>query len=149
MAFLPEHFQARPRQTYYHMVHILNPIAPGGGGTYVVPGSHLKTYAAAEKLGLERLGELKNDPIGVAGLDIKEAIEMQPQEGDLFVFNPMCLHSASVNTSSQPRYVYFASFFDPSAQYLQDHLKAVNYQRSFPDSLRDNLPTAMQTLVAA
>ena len=150
MAFLPEHYNARPRQTYFHMVHILNPIEPGGGGTAVVPGSHHLTYAAAEKLGsVEELTTLKNDPIGVAGIDVSQAIEMQPQEGDLFVFNPMCLHSASVNTSSQSRYVYFASFMDSSAQYLREFLDKTGYQRAFPDSLRDNLPTALQSLIAA
>lgn len=149
MTFMPEHFNARPRQTYYHMVHALNNVAPGGGGTTVVPGSHHKSYAAAAKLGIDRLSELKNDPINVAGIDLAEAVELHPQEGDLLVFNPMCLHSASVNTSSEPRYVYFASFFDASAQFLLDHLNSVNYKRTFPETLRNNLPETLQSLLAA
>ena len=150
MAFLPEHYNARPRQTYFHMVHALNTIVPGGGATTIIPGSHHKTYAAAAKLGfLEALKELKADPIGVAGIDLNDAIEVLPQEGDLLIFNPMCLHSASDNLSDSPRYVYFASFMDDSATALKEHLEAVNYQRAFPDSLRDNLPADLRSLVAA
>ena len=147
MAFLPEHYEARPRQTYFHMVHALNNVAPGGGGTTVVPGSHHKAYAAAKKRGLEGLAQLKKNPIEVAEIDLDEAVELQPQEGDLLVFNPMCLHSASANVSSQPRYVYFASFMDSSARFLQDHLKSVNYQRAFPDEMRDNLPAHLKPLL--
>lgn len=150
MAFLPEHFNARPRQTYFHMVHALNTIPPSGGATTIIPGSHLKTYAAAERLGsIEAIKELKADPVGVAGLNLDEAIEVLPNEGDLLVFNPMCLHSASDNFSDSPRYVYFASFMDASAQYLQDFLTSTNYQRTFPDSLRENLPAHLHSLLTA
>ena len=148
MAFLPEHFEARPLQTYFHMVHALNTVPPSGGATTIVPGSHHKTYAAAQKLGsTEALKELRSDPIGVAEIDLSEAIEVCPQEGDLLVFNPMCLHSASPNVSDVPRYVYFASFKDTSAEYLDEFLKATNYQAGFPDSLRDNLPHELQSLL--
>lgn len=148
MAFLPQHQAARPRQTYFHMVHALNTIPHGGGPTMIVPGSHHKTYAAAENLGsTEALETLKSDPIGVAGIDLNEAIEVLPKEGDLLIFNPMCLHSPSGNFSDSPRYVYFASFMDDSAIFLQEHLKAVNYERAFPDSLRDNLPANLHSLV--
>lgn len=149
MTFMPEHFSARPRQTYYHMVHVLNNVLPGGGGTTIVPGSHHQTFAVAEKLGIERLGELKADPIGVAGIDLSKAVEMNPQEGDLLVFNPMCLHSASANISAEPRYVYFASFYDSSAQHLRDFLDRSGNPRPFPESLRENLPEELQTLLTA
>lgn len=150
MAFLPEHYSARPRQTYFHMVHALNTIPASGGATTIIPGSHHKTYATAQKLGsLEALKEMKADPIGVAGIDLNDAIEVLPQEGDLLIFNPMCLHSASDNLSDSPRYVYFASFMDDSATALKEHLKAVNYQREFPDSLRDNLPANLRSLLTA
>lgn len=147
MAFMPEHFNARPRQTYYHMVHILNDVAPGGGGTTVVPGSHHKTYAAAARLGRERLGELKSEPAAAAGIDLGEAMELSPGEGDLLVFNPMCLHSASANVSDQSRYVYFASFMDDSAKFLKDHLISVNYRRAFPDEMRAHLPAELQPVL--
>ena len=149
MTFMPEHYNARPRQTYFHMVHSLNNVAPDGGGTALIPGSHLKTYAAAQRLGPERLGELKSDPIEVAGLDLKDAVQLAPQEGDLLVFNPMCLHSATVNTSKESRYVYFASFFDSSAHHLIDYLEGINYQRTFPDGMVDELPEELKSLVVA
>ncbi len=148
MAFLPEHYHARPRQTYFQMVHALNTIPPHGGATMILPGSHHKTYQAAQKLGLDGLETLKADPIGAAALDLDDVIEVRANEGDLFVFNPMCLHSASTNLSNQPRYVYFASFMDKSAAHLKEHLKKVNYQRAVPDSLRGNLRAELLPLLA-
>lgn len=147
--FLPEHYNARPRQTYFHMVHALSNVPKGGGGTTVIPGSHKKSFAAAEKIGtVDGLDELKQNPIEVAGLDLNDAIELHPTEGDLLVFNPMCLHSASSNISDSPRYVYFASFYDSSAQYLQRNLTPGNhYSNVVPDSLRDNLPAELQSLL--
>ena len=153
MAFLPQHYEARPRQTYFHMVHALNTVPPSGGATTIIPGSHRATYAAAQKLGsTEKLDELKRDPVGVADIDLTGAIEVCPEEGDLLVFNPMCLHSASRNVSDVSRYVYFASFYDASAEYLADFLKDIylkdaNAGKGFPDSLRDNLPSDLKVLL--
>lgn len=148
MAFLPEHYEATPRQTYFHMVHCLNTVAPGGGAFTIVPGSHHQTFAAAKKLGDEsRLNELKMSPIEVAGIDVSRAVEVCAREGDLLVFNPMALHSASGNRSPAPRYVYFASFHDASARYLKRALESTNYSPAFPDSLRDNLPPELQSLL--
>lgn len=149
MAFLPEHYNARPRQTYYHMVHALNDVTPSAGATTIIPGSHHKTYAAAAKLGsTEALAELKSDPINVANIDLNDAIEILPREGDLLIFDPMCLHSPSANLSDSPRYVYFASFTDVSATYLMDFLKATNYERGFSNSFRESLPSHLQSLVS-
>lgn len=148
MAFLPEHYDARPRQTYFHMVHALSTIVPHGGATMILPGSHHKTYRAAQKLRLDGLESLKADPVGIADLDLNDVVEVRATEGDLFVFNPMCLHSASTNLSNQSRYVYFVSFMDESAAHLQEHLKKVCYQRAFPPSLRDNLRSDLQSLLA-
>lgn len=150
MAFMPEHYNARPRQTYFHMVHALNTIPPSGGATTIIAGSHHKTYAAAARLGsTEALAELKSDPIGVAGIDLNDAIEILPNEGDLLIFDPMCLHSPSANLSDSPRYVYFASFADVSAVYLMDFLKSINYERGFSDAFRDGLPADLKSLVTA
>lgn len=148
MAFLPQHYRAAPRQTYFHMVHALNSVPSGGSATYIVPGSHHRTYAVARRLGsVEKLAALKNEPIDMAEIDLSEAVEVLPNEGDLLVFNPMCLHSPSPNTSHQPRYVYFASFMDSSAEYLRHHLLSTGYHHGFPDSLRDNLPCDLQSLL--
>ncbi len=150
MPFLPEHYEARPRQTYFHMVHALNTVPPNGGATTIIPGSHHKTYAKARELGsIEALQPLKENPIEVAGLDLDGAIEVLPQEGDLLVFNPMCLHSASTNISDQSRYVYFASFMDESAEYIRQSLRDIDYQRAFPDSMREAMPENLKYLLEA
>ena len=149
MAFLPRHNEARPRQTYFHMVHCLNAVAPGGGAFTIVPGSHHTTYAVARRLGTEeRLSELKASPIEVAGIDTNEAIEVCANEGDLLVFNPMALHSPSVNTTTEPRYVYFASFYDESADYLKRHLQATNYCPQFSADLTQHLQEQLRPLLA-
>ncbi len=149
MAFLPQHYQARPRQTYFHMVHCLSDVPAGGGGTTIVPKSHHQTYAAARELGSpQALVALKENPADVANVDLSQAIELQPALGDLLIFNPMCLHSASSNVSDAPRYVYFASFYDASAAYLREFLESTNYNKGFPDSLRDNLPDELQPLLS-
>lgn len=143
-AFLPRHYEARPRQTYYHMVQALNTVPPNGGAFMIVPGSHHQTYATAAKTTTpEELEALHHDPIGVAGIDTSQAIEVRPNDGDLLIFNPMCLHSASGNASTQSRYVYFASFFDVSAkefwQMFRDE-NSFNERNNYPDSLREALP---------
>jgi len=149
MPFFPSHYDASPRQTYYHMVHALNPVAPHAGAFTIVPGSHKKTYAATAKLSDEKeLKEFQSNVIEKAGIDISEAIEVLPEDGDLLVFNPMALHSASANVGEHSRYVYFASFFDTSADYLQRRLDEKNVRGHFPDSLRDNLPDELKILLA-
>jgi len=146
--FLSRHYIATPRQTYFHMVHCLNTVAPGSGAFTIVPGSHKLTFAAADKIGSEDgLAELGTNPIELAGVDISKAIEVNANAGDLLVFNPMALHSASANGGSEPRYVYFASFMDISAQYLANDLKKIDYRPNFPDSLRDNLPEELKYLL--
>lgn len=149
-AFLPGHYQARPRQTYFHMVHALSTVAPGGAGFTIVPGSHHLTYAAAARLGSAgELPKLKADPVGVAGIDVAKAIEVLAEDGDLLVFNPMALHSASRNVTAVPRYVYFASFFDVSAQQLEEAVNYTLYRNNypFPVTLHDNLPPHLQPLL--
>ena len=147
-AFFPRHYAAVPRQTYFHMVHCLNTVPPGGAAFMIVPGSHRLTYAASARMETDAdLARLKNDPGGVAGVDPAEGIEVRPAEGDLLVFNPMALHSASGNATRQPRYVYFASFFDRTAVDLHSELSRTGYRDGFPPSLRDNLPPRLRTLL--
>lgn len=146
--FLSRHYNATPRQTYYHMVHCLNTVAPGSGAFTIVPGSHKLTFAAADKIGVEdELAQLGPNAIEQAGIDLSKAIEVTAKAGDLLVFNPMALHSASSNGGTEPRYVYFASFCDTSAEYLAKDLKKIDYRPGFPDSLRDNLPDELKSLL--
>lgn len=142
--FFPRHYEAVPKQTYFHMVHCLNSVPAGGAAFMIVPGSHHLTYAASAQMHrAEELAEFKRDPAGVAGVDTDLGIEVCPDEGDLLVFNPMALHSGSGNATQESRYVYFASFFDASASELWDALRAAKYRDGFPASLREHLPEHM------
>ena len=101
--FLREHYDAVPRQTYFHMVTYLCDVAPGQAAFTILPGSHHKTYAAASQLcshaELQRyrgkLGQsggpfaaLKQDPVKVAGLDPSSAVEVTGSEGDCVICKP-------------------------------------------------------------
>lgn len=148
MTFLPSHYEARPRQTYYHMVHLCNTVTPGGGAFMIVPGSHKKTYARTATM------KTLDDPEGfrakaaeLAGVDASQGIEVTGNEGDLIVFNPMCLHSGSRNVTPQPRYAYFASFMDQSATYLWNHLRKTDYRKKFPESMVEALPEDLRVLL--
>lgn len=144
-AFAPGERDARPRQTYFHLVHALSAVEPGGGAFTIVPGSHRRTYAAVA--GGATLAALKADPVGVAGVDTAGAVEVCCNAGDLLVFDPMALHSASTNRRSAPRYVAFASFFDRSARRLEETLRATGYQKGYPAGMRDALPESLRGLL--
>jgi ectoine hydroxylase-related dioxygenase (phytanoyl-CoA dioxygenase family) len=140
-AFLPDEYEARPRQTYFHMVHACSTVEPGGGAFMIVPGSHHRAYAATARFTTaEELAAFRTDPIPASGVDVSEGIEVCAADGDLIIFNPMCIHSGSRNARSLPRYVYFASFFDVSARRLRDNLRAGSYIKAFSDDLRNGLP---------
>eukprot|EP01043_Picozoa_sp_COSAG02_P017943 COSAG02_NODE_825_length_16730_cov_58.738260_7_plen_218_part_00 len=98
--FLREHYDAVPRQTYFHMVTYLCDVVAGQAAFTILPGSHHKTYAVASQLcshaELQRyhgkLGQsggpfaaLKQDPVKVAGLDPSCAVEVTGSEGDCVI----------------------------------------------------------------
>lgn len=147
--FFPKHYHSVPRHTYYHFVHALNTVPAGGGAFTIVPGSHKKTYAATAKMSsVAEMRAFQPRAAELAGIDTKESIEVLAREGDLIVFNPMALHSASNNVTTQPRYVYFASFADVSADYLWNNIRETNYGPVFSDDLKNNLPPQWQDLLA-
>lgn len=148
-AFPAHCYEARPRQTYYHMVHALADVAAGQAATRIVPGSHHLTYATTAKLNSkEQLDAMKANVIEAAGIDLEKAIEIPANEGDVLIFNPMCLHAGAPNVCDSPRYVYFASFMDKSADYLANHLREARYlPKGFPDTLRNPLPGNRRHLV--
>ncbi|HZP84125.1 MAG TPA: phytanoyl-CoA dioxygenase family protein [Chthonomonadaceae bacterium] len=147
-AFFPDQYESTPRRTYYHMVHACSAVEPGGGAFMIVPGSHKQTYAATAALQTEEeLDAFKPNVVERAGVNLDEGIEVCANEGDLIVFNPMAVHSASGNARPQSRYVYFASFFDVSAQWLWNRLRAMKYRDNFPASLHDGLPPELRGLL--
>ena len=81
-AFFPRQYKAVPRQTYFHMVHCLNTVGPGGAAFMIVPESHQLTYAASAQMRTdEELATLKQDPAGVAGIDLSQGIEFARMKG--------------------------------------------------------------------
>lgn len=105
-------------------------------------------YAAlADAKAEEDRAALVQAPVRLLGISVKDGIEICADEGDLIIFNPTCVHSASRNISSAPRYVYFTSYYHPSAEWLNRWLRERNYRDHFPDSLRDGLPSDLRFLL--
>ena len=115
--FLREHYDAVPRQTYFHMVTYLCDVAPGQAAFTILPGSHHKTYAAASQLcshaELQRyrgkLGQsggpfaaLKQDPVKVAGLDPSNAVEVTGSEGDCVICESAIIFHIQTVLRSRP-----------------------------------------------
>jgi len=147
-AFRPEHFESTPRHTYFHMVHCCNTVPAGGGAFTILPGSHKKTYAAAADLDTdEALDAFKADVVNRARLDVSDYTQVNANEGDLLIFNPMCLHSASANSTDQPRYVYFASFMHRDAKYLKGRLNAYGQKPVYPEGFEQQFPANRRHLV--
>jgi hypothetical protein len=55
--------------------------------------------------------------------------------------------SASWNGREELRYVYFTSFYDPSAAWLVQFLRKTRYRDCFPDSLFAGLPADLHYLL--
>lgn len=146
----PRHDRARPRQVYHHLVHALSDCAPGGGCFMIVPGSHRLTWQAAARLDGQDLVECQaqgDQLLRDAGVDGSAGIEVPAREGDLIIFNPMCVHSASVNTCEPSRYVLFQSFFDASAVELNQVWEKTWYRHGFPEELKTALPEPLRRLL--
>ncbi len=147
-AFFPQEYAASPRQTYYHLVQMCSTVEPDGGAFTIVPGSHHNMYStAAQCATAEDLAAFKRAPIESSGVHVAEAVEVCGNDGDLIVFNPMCVHSASKNGRSYPRYVYFSSFFDVSAERLKCYLRATDYIKAFSNDLQVGLPDEFKSLL--
>ena len=145
-AFCRAEFDARPRQVYYQMLHCCSTVRSGGAAFMIVPGSHKLSLARGDS---EAWAE-QPIPAHTAPLaDIKadEGIELCAEDGDLIVFNPLCYHSASPNSSQQPRYVFFTSFYHPSAARLIELIDRTQYRADFSADLRQGLPPQLQALL--
>ena len=146
--FLLEEYEASPRQTFFQMVQYCNTVTPGGAGVMIIPRSHKLTYAVNQGPRTEEDRKaLSMNPFEVAGVDPKDGIEVCANDGDLLIFNAMCLHGSSRNRTKQPRYVYFTSFYDPSATWLVDFCRTKNYRDDFPDTLRDGLAPELRSML--
>lgn len=133
--FTPDQWHSSPAQFFLQLFYYCTPVAPGGAATMVVPGSHHLTYAAAGRYAEteESRKEFARDPIRLAGVDLSEGIEVPVDEGDLLLFNPMTVHSGSINVTEISRYIFHASFYDDSSERV----------RGLPPALRDEFPPEM------
>lgn len=146
--FHPSQYFTRPRLTYYHMVHALNTVPPGGGAFTIVPGSHRRNYERTANL--TTVAELKSfhqRVTSIAADELGTGIEVLARDGDLLIFNPMALHSASNNSTLTSRYVYFASFADEAADYLWDRIRETDYGPHFSDDLKNNISPEYRNLL--
>ncbi len=147
-AFCREEFETTPRQVYYQMLHCCSTVSPGGAAFIIVPGSHrlsLKASDDAEAEGKRKPIQRQTAPI--TGVNDEDGIEICANDGDLIVFNPLCYHAASPNRTEQPRYVYFTSFYHPSAARLVELVHRTRYRDNFPDSLRQGLAPELRALL--
>jgi ectoine hydroxylase-related dioxygenase (phytanoyl-CoA dioxygenase family) len=153
--FYPRHRATAPRLTYVQNVHALSDIEAGGGATMVVPGSHRRHYAASEELakGGERFPMLdqkgfRAEVTRLAGVDPAQGVEILAKEGDLVLFDPMCLHTGTANRRERPRYVFFQSFYTTMASDFHAILEDTSYRSHFPEALRLGLPERLRPLVS-
>ena len=145
-AFCRAEFAARPRQVYYQMLHYCSTVAPGGAAVMIVPGSHQRSLEAIDAAGSAQ-NSIHNHTTAAPEVQDGEGVEICGDDGDLIVFNPLCCHAASPNRTQQPRYVYFTSFYHPSATRLVELVRRTKYRDDFPDSLRQGLPSDLQPLL--
>ena len=147
-AFCRAEFEAKPRQVYYQMLHCCSTVSAGGAAFMIVPGSHKLSLAAIDKVErTEGRGPIQNHTALVPDANDDDGIEICANDGDLIVFNPLCYHASSPNRTSRPRYVYFTSFYHPSAARLIELVRRTKYRDDFPDSLRQALPPELQSLL--
>ena len=147
-AFCRAEFEARPRQVYYQMLHCCSAVSAGGAAFMIVPGSHRLSLEASDNAERERGRQpIQNHTALVPEANDDDGIEVCANDGDLIVFNPLCYHASSPNQTDRPRYVYFTSFYHPSAARLVELVRRTKYRDNFPDSLRQGLPPELQSLL--
>jgi hypothetical protein len=146
----PCHRQARPRQVYHHLFQALSDVRSGGGAFTVVPGSHHAIWAAAERFqgrAMSDYRELGREVMAAAGVDESAGVEVLAQDGDLIVFDPMCVHSASANTRRESRYIVNHAFYDASSADLEALWEATHERAHFSEELRRALPAGKRRLL--
>jgi hypothetical protein len=147
-AFCRQDFQTQPRQVYYQMLHCCSTVSPGGAAFMIVPGSHKRSLEVSDSAECD-VGRkpIASNTAVIADAEDGDGIEICGADGDLIVFNPLCYHSASPNKTKTPRYVYFTSFYHPSAARLKALIRQTGYRDHFPESLRAGLTPELRILL--
>jgi len=164
--FAPEMFAATPRQTYFQMFAVLRDVLPGAGGTMVVPGSHRRVMAVAQRHSRGSDGrydaeawracdrdklmqEISTQPQDF-GINLSEGIELPAAAGSLVVFCPSCLHSSSENRSETgaSRYVVVQSFYhETDAALLQERYAEMRYLKGFHRDVHTSVPAVLRPML--
>ena len=166
-AFLPKHDVATPRELYSRSIVYLNQVTEGGAPIIVWPRAHKAAAEVVQRLVSEQGEEAYHgvrwrdeviatmtqrpptaDP--AAGYDTREVIwpgvgpatEVLMGEGDMIMFEPMSMHSASRCMNGTSRYCWVTSFHDDRVQALPHKL----YQDSFHPEFLERLAPDLQCI---
>ena len=166
-AFLPKHDAATPREVYSRSIVYLNKVTEGGAPIIVWPRAHKAAAEVVQRLVSEQGEEAYHgvrwrdeviatmtqrpptaDP--AAGYDTREVIwpgvgpatEVLMGEGDMIMFEPMSMHSASRCVNGTSRYCWVTSFHDDRVQALPHKL----YQDSFHPEFLERLAPDLQCI---
>lgn len=121
------HHHVYSREQGLLTLHLYSDIAPGGGGTAIIPGSHRfvsRMLARFEPEGLANPQETHTGFYDYVNDHLHRAIELTGNVGDVAVLHPFMMHSQSVNTGKVPRIVC-----NP-CQSLNEHM---NFHRDNPE----------------
>ncbi len=113
----------------------------------IVPGSHKLSREASDKAERKRgRAPIQNHTALVPEANDDDGREICANDGDLIVFNPLCYHASSPNRTDRPRRIFHLILSPLSGS--PNRTSAPNkYRDSFPDSLRQGLPSELQSLL--
>ena len=167
-AFLPRHDDATPREIYSRSIVYLNTVTEGGAPIVVWPRAHKAAAEVVQRLVSEQGEEAYHgvrwrDEVIAAmtrrsptadpdvGFDAREVVwpgvgpatEVLMSEGDMIMFHPMSMHSASRCVNGTSRYCWVTSFHDDRVRALPHKL----YQDKFDEAFLERLAPELQCIV--
>ena len=132
-AFLPRHYDSRPREMFYHTILALHDVGKDCAPFFGARNSFRKAMELSRSIPPEQWDELvpaadmtrtflggylhrMAEERGEKILDPLDYEEVHWNEGDLVILDPMCTHSGSSNGGGVPaRYALFTAMFHPAA----------------------------------
>jgi len=147
--FLPEEWDDAPRKAFLQVFCYATTVRAGGAATLVVPYSHHRTLAAAGRAAPATEAErwqVAGSIVERSGVDLREAIEVTCDAGDIVFFSPMLLHSGSNCVTDEPRYAFHCSYHDASATRIRN-LPAPVFYDTFPASMEAAVPADIRPLL--
>jgi len=158
--FLPRHDVATPREVYSRSIVYLNTVSPGGAPIVVWPKAHKAAADIVQQLVSEHgeeeyhgvrwrdeviaaMAQRPEDADEEAGYDTREVVwsgvgpatEVLMEEGDMVLFEPMSMHSASRCVNGTSRYCWVTSFHDHRVQSMPHKLYQDRFNAEFLERL--------------